>query len=50
MAGLFYEPESRFVVAIITNGSDSRQDNRITIINRKLFALAWETFGEAGVE
>ncbi len=50
VAGLFYEPESRFVVAIITNGSDSRQDNRITIINRKLFGLAWETFGEAGVE
>jgi len=46
VAGLFYEPQSQFVVAIITNGSDSRQDHRLTIINRKLFALAWEHFGE----
>lgn len=50
VAGLFYEPESRFTIAIITNGSDSRQDHRITLINRKLFGLAWELFGEAGVE
>lgn len=49
VAGLFYEPQSGFVVAIITNGSDSRQDHRLTIINRKLFALAWEHFGENAV-
>lgn len=50
VAGLFYEPESKFTIAIITNGSDSRQDHRITLINRRLFGLAWELFGEEGVE
>lgn len=46
VSGVFFEPESQFVVAVITNGSDSRQNNRLTLINRKMFALAWEHFGE----
>jgi len=49
VAGLFYEPDSRFVIAIITNGSDSRQDHRMTLINRKMFSIAWKHFGEPGV-
>lgn len=50
VAALFFEPESQFVFSVITNGSDSRMDNRITIINRKLFAKAWEAFGDPSVQ
>lgn len=46
---LLFEPESKLVVAILTNGCDSRQDHRMCIIHRKLFAKAWEVFGEEGV-
>ena len=47
---LLFEPESQFVVAILTNGCDTRQDHRLCIIHRKLFAKAWEIFGEEGVK
>ncbi len=50
VAGLFFDPESQLVFSLITNGSDSRMDNYMTIIIRKLFALTWEKFGDPDVK
>ena len=50
VAGLFFDPESQLVFSLITNGSDSRMDNYMTIIIRKLFALTWEKFGDPAVK
>lgn len=50
VAALFYEPESQLVFSVITNGSDSRMDSYMAIINRKLFALTWEKFGDPAVK
>lgn len=50
VAALYFEPESGFVYSIITNGADSRKNNYIAIVNRKLFALAWENFGDPDVK
>lgn len=50
VAALYFEPESQFVYSFITNGADSRKNNYIAIINRKLFALAWEQFGDPDVK
>lgn len=50
VAGLFFDPESQLVYSVITNGSDSRMSNYMASINRKLFALAWEKFGDPAVK
>lgn len=50
VVGLFFDPESQLVFSLITNGSDSRMDNYMTIIIRKLFALTWEKFGDPAVQ
>jgi len=44
-ANLYFEPESGFVFAFITNGAIVKQKNRIVGLSRKLFAPCWEAFG-----
>ena len=50
VSALFFDPETQLVFSVITNGSDSRLDNYMAIINRKLFALVWECFGDTNVQ
>ncbi len=45
-ANVYYEPESRFVFVLITNGCKNGQNNRVCAISRKMFTLMWENFGE----
>jgi len=46
ICNLFYEPESRFVFALMTNGCNTRQDHGIVKLARKTFALTWAEYGE----
>ena len=45
LTNVYYDPESRFVFVLLTNGCSNKLDKRVAGITRKLFALAWETFG-----
>ncbi len=45
-ANVYYEPESRFVFVLITNGCKNGMNNRVCAISRKMFTLMWENFGE----
>jgi len=44
VCSLFYEPESRFVFVLMTNGSNTVQDHGIVKLARRTFAAAWEHF------
>lgn len=45
-ANVYFEPESRFVFVMISNGCSNKLQNRVCAISRKLFNLMWEAFGE----
>lgn len=45
-ANVYFEPESRFVFVMMTNGCSNGMQNRICAISRKLFALLWDAYGE----
>ena len=45
-ANVYFEPESRFVFVMISNGCSNKLQNRVCAISRKLFNLMWEKFGE----
>ena len=45
-ANVYFEPESRFVFVMISNGCSNKLQNRVCAISRKLFNLMWEEFGE----
>ena len=47
VANVYYEPESRFVFVMITNGCKSGMNNRVCAISRKMFTLMWENFRDA---
>lgn len=47
VANVYYEPESRFVFVMITNGCKSGMNNRVCAVSRKMFTLMWENFGDA---
>ena len=49
IAALFFDPETQLVFSVITNGSNSIMSNYMASINRKLFALVWENFGDPAV-
>lgn len=46
ICNLYYEPESRFVFALMTNGSNTRQNHGIVNLARKTFAILWAEYGE----
>lgn len=43
---VYYDPQSRFVFTMISNGCSNGMRNRICAISRKLFATLWEEYGE----
>lgn len=45
VCNLYWEPESRFVFALITNGSSTAQENHICKLSRRAFAAVWEAYG-----
>ena len=45
-ANVYFEPESRFVFVMISNGCSNKLQNRVCAISRKLFNLMWEEYGE----
>jgi len=45
-ANVYFEPESRFVFVMISNGCSNKLQNRVCAISRKLFTLMWEEYGE----
>ncbi len=46
VCNVYFEPDSGLVFAMVTNGCNKAMDHGITILSRKTFGLAWETFGE----
>lgn len=46
VCNLYWDQESGFVFAMITNGCSSKMDNYICKISRNVFAACWEAFGE----
>lgn len=44
LCNLYYDPETRFVFVLCTNGSSNNNDNRVVKLTRKVFQVAWETF------
>ena len=45
LCNVYYDPESRFVFTLVTNGCSSAKEDHIGILSRRLFDLMWETFG-----
>lgn len=45
LCNLYFDPETRFVFAMVTNGSSVKMDDHIGKLSRRLFAVAWENFG-----
>ncbi len=46
LCSLYYEPESRFVFVLCSNGCHNMMDNRVAHLTRKVFETAWKAFGE----
>lgn len=46
VCNLYWDKESGFVFAMITNGCSSRMDNYICKVSRNAFAACWDVFGE----
>lgn len=44
LCNLYFDPQTQFVFALITNGSSTNMDDHIGRLSRKTFALAWESF------
>lgn len=43
---VYFDPQSRFVFVMISNGCSNGLQNRICAISRKLFAAVWAEYGE----
>ncbi len=46
LCNVYYNPEDHFIFIMLTNGCNSRMEDHVAIITRKVFSLAWERFGE----
>ena len=44
ICNLYFDPETEFVMALVTNGANNRMNDHIGIISRKMFELAWKRF------
>lgn len=45
VCNLYWDEESQFVFAMITNGSSMNMNDHIVLLSRKLFGMMWEQFG-----
>lgn len=46
LCNLYWDEETQFVFALITNGSSVNMNDHIGILSRKVFGLMWEEFGK----
>lgn len=46
LCNLYWDAETQFVFALITNGSSVNMNDHIGILSRKVFGLMWEAYGE----
>ena len=46
LCNLYFEPQSRFVFALITNGSSTKQSDYVANLTRAVFEQAWAVWGE----
>ena len=46
LCNVYFDPETRFVFVLCTNGSSNQMDHRVVKLSRRVFAAAWEVFGE----
>lgn len=44
VCNLYWDPETQFVFALITNGSSTKMEDHIAKVSRRTFALMWENF------
>lgn len=45
LCNLYWEPQTQFVFALITNGSVTSMDDRIAKLTRRVFTQAWASYG-----
>ena len=45
LCNVYFDPETRFVFVLCTNGSSNQMDHRVVKLSRRVFATAWEAFG-----
>ena len=46
LCSVYYDPETRFVFVLCSNGCHNMMDNRVAHLTRKVFEIAWKAFGE----
>lgn len=46
LCNLYWDPQTQFVFVLISNGCNTNMNDRIGILSRRIFQLAWEEFGE----
>ncbi|MBE5804010.1 MAG: beta-lactamase family protein [Clostridiales bacterium] len=46
LCNLYWDPQSQFVFALISNGCNSKMSDHIGVLSRRVFELMWEEFGE----
>ena len=46
LCNLYFEPQTRLVFALITNGSSTNMDDRIGKLSRRVFAEVWAAYGD----
>lgn len=44
VCNLYFDPETEFVFAMVTNGASTKMNDHIGILTRKMFELAWSEF------
>jgi len=46
LCNLYFDPESHFVFALVTNGCKSAKNDRIGVLTRSLFEQLWAAYGQ----
>ena len=46
LCNLYYDPETRFVFVMLTNGCKSDMNNHVGSLSRQMFAYVWETLNK----
>ena len=49
-ANLYFDPQSGFVFAFISNGMNMTQNDRVLSISRRLFSACWEVYGDPATQ
>ena len=44
LCNLYYDPETRFVFVLCTNGSRNTMDHRVIKLTRRIFEVVWNHF------